>query len=352
MSRPSRPARSGGVRGFTLVELLVVIAIIATLIGLLLPALQAARESARRVLCASNLRQIGLALNVTADARKYFPASRYDGTTPNDGNPSNTRHSWRAFALPFLEEKNIGDVYDFTKDWYDGHTTNPVALNTNYGCSMTRVSVFICPSSPGRTGLTQIPGRGRRAAINDSARFPAFSDYEVIDRVKGDRALPAAVNPYSPDRDAVGNKGVLQENRRTRLKEIVDGMSKTMLVVECGARPMHHRLGRPVMNPTSSGPAQTTEGFGWADHESPFAFDGSHADGTTANANQPGTIAFNATNENEAYAFHGSGMNVVMCDTSGKFLAGDIDIAVFCALITRAGPQNGKKVEVPVPHGL
>jgi hypothetical protein len=76
-------------------------------------------------------------------------------TKPNDGNPSNTRHSWRASALPFLEKK-IGDVYDFTKDWYDGHTMNPVAPNSNYGCSMTRVSVFTCPSSPGRTGLTEL----------------------------------------------------------------------------------------------------------------------------------------------------------------------------------------------------
>lgn len=352
MSRSSRTARSGGARGFTLVELLVVIAIIATLIGLLLPAVQSARESARRISCASNVRQIGLAMHVMVDAKKVLPASRYDGTEPNDGNPSNTRHSWRALVLPFLEEKTVGDAYDFTKDWYDGHRSNPVPMSSNYGCAMTNVKVFLCPSSPGRTGLSQIPGRGRRVAINDPAQFPAFSDYEVVDKVKGDRVLPAAVNPYSPDPLAPANVGALRENRRTRLREILDGTSKTLLVVECGARPMHYALGKSVTNSTSGGVAQTTEGFGWADHESPFALDGTHADGTTASKDRPGTIAFNGTNDNEPYSFHKGGMNVVMCDSSTRFLADSIDIAVFCALITRAGPQNGKKVEVPVPHGL
>ena len=341
------PVASRRSSAFTLVELLVVIAIIATLVGLLLPAVQSARESSRRAVCSSNVRQMGLAANLVMDAKRYFPASRYDGETPHEGNPTLTRHSWRALVMPFLEEKSVGANYKFDKDWYDGHNTAAVDPKSNYGCAMTQVAVFTCPSSPSRTGITQIPARGRRATISDKTKFPAFSDYEVVDRVKGDRVLPAAINPYSPDKDAEQNQGALRRNFPTRQRQLLDGMSKTLLVVECGARPLVHVQRKPVMAANGQ-PALSDEGWGWADHESPFALDGCYANGTTTGTGNR-TIAFNGTNDNEPYAFHDGGMNVVMCDTSVKYLAESIDIRVFCALITRNGPKNGTKTE-PLVH--
>src|SRR5262245_29962927 len=93
--------------GFTLVELLVVIAIIGVLVALLLPAVQSAREAARRMQCQNHLKQIGLAVHSFEDVYKTLPHSRYDD-----------RYTWAVEILPFIEQKTLYDQWDLTKRYY------------------------------------------------------------------------------------------------------------------------------------------------------------------------------------------------------------------------------------------
>src|SRR5262245_34072366 len=110
-------------RGFTLIELLVVIAIIAFLIGLLSPAVQKIRESANRLKCQTNMKQLGLALHNFHDTYQAFPASGWTQAGP--GNPAGKYVGWRPLILPFIEQENLQRLYDFNLNWWEG--TNAVA---------------------------------------------------------------------------------------------------------------------------------------------------------------------------------------------------------------------------------
>lgn len=116
--------------GFTLVELLVVIAIIGILVALLLPAVQAARESGRRMQCSNNMKQMGLALQNYHDTFKAFPPGRW-GSFPGQA------YSYQSLILRFMEQKTIYDAIDFTVPW--GHANNTVPRSTH-------ISTFLCPS--------------------------------------------------------------------------------------------------------------------------------------------------------------------------------------------------------------
>ena len=117
-------------RGFTLVELLVVIAIIGVLVALLLPAVQSARESARRASCANNLHQIGVALQSFHSDRKKLPPSRYFNGYP----------TWFAIILPYVEEQNLGHLWRLDEPFY---------ANVNKTARETSVPIFGCPSRGG-----------------------------------------------------------------------------------------------------------------------------------------------------------------------------------------------------------
>ena len=351
-----RPSRS--TRAFTLVELLVVIAIIATLIGLLLPAVQGARESARRTQCMSNMRQIGLAFQICHDTRKYFPAAMFSASaaamTPKPkGNPAGKEHSWRILVMPFLEEKKAAETYDWNKDWFDqtSNTTPPkpatpelgIRPDCNLAVATAQVSVYRCPSAPARGSITQIPASSdtdsARRAITALRSPLGFTDYECMTGVKTG-VLPTP-DPY---RTEAAGAGFLTKDSITRMREVVDGMSKTMLVVECAARPLTFRMGSQRMVPATGAPWIFDQGVGWADSLGPFKLDSIDASKVTATNMKgaaPGTgVPMNATNEGECYSFHSGGMVAVFGDTSTRVVAENVDLRAFCAMITRAGGEN------------
>lgn len=139
-------------KGFTLIELLVVIAIIAILVALLLPAVQQAREAARRTQCKNNLKQLGLAMHNYLDVHSVFP---YASTYTDNGTPSATvlraeRHGWFEFILPFLDQAPLFQQIDFNEP-ISGTVNRPLIENKRF------VAVS-CPSNPFADTLTRVDG--------------------------------------------------------------------------------------------------------------------------------------------------------------------------------------------------
>jgi prepilin-type N-terminal cleavage/methylation domain len=140
--------------GFTLIELLVVIAIIAVLIALLLPAVQQAREAARRSQCKNNLKQIGLALHNYVDTHKVFPAGSFSITKVN---------AW-PMLLPFVDQANLWNQWTFNMA-DGGNDAAPAAANNylNEAAKKTIIPVFLCPSSSRVSNISTDGGHGSRS---------------------------------------------------------------------------------------------------------------------------------------------------------------------------------------------
>lgn len=138
-----RPLRS--CRGFTLIELLVVIAIIAVLIALLLPAVQQAREAARRSQCRNNLKQIGLALHNYHDSFNRFPMGYIDVSTTNNGTVMDGGWSWASMILPYLDQGPLYNQFNFNYLPHGEGSSFPQVVNNSRLCA-TPQSVFSCPT--------------------------------------------------------------------------------------------------------------------------------------------------------------------------------------------------------------
>lgn len=137
--------------GFTMIELLVVIAIIAVLIALLLPAVQSAREAARRCQCINNLMEVGIAIHNYQVSFDVFPPGTVDSKGPVVAGPPGYQYSWMVQILPYMEQKNLYRNFDFQVGVYS---------NGNDTARAMMVNSYLCPSDPNRGGGTVGGGRG------------------------------------------------------------------------------------------------------------------------------------------------------------------------------------------------
>ncbi len=219
MMELSKPKSDGKAGGFTLVELLVVIAIIGILVALLLPAVQAARESARRSMCLNNLKQLGLATHMYHDTTKELPPSRmWDGG-----------FTWAGVVLPYIEEATIRDNADFTKSF--GSQPDLVKL--------TPISTFLCPSRTHDQPTNYL----RTEVIPDivTSTGGAVKGGGTVRGVRGDYAcISSTFRSGSGGFDHVFDGAIVlpkldagsRFTSRTTLAKITDGTSNTFLIGE------------------------------------------------------------------------------------------------------------------------
>lgn len=301
--------------GFTVVELLVSTAVIGVLMSLLVPAVQQAREAARRTNCQNNLRQMSLALHNFHDVHGVFPASGWTSRGP--GNSSGAAIGWRALLLPYLEQASLANSYSCDLNWWA-----PV----NLAAGANRLTVYQCPAVPEQPVIRSAVAKPPRPVMT-FARPLAGSDYEAL---MGVRALIAPVLYTSSEL----TRGVMFRNSRVRFADITDGTSQTIVIAECAARPSVYRgrMHRPDL--------ANDQGFGWIDSEGGFSLDGSNQDGSLQGLGALITPrAVNATNENEPYSFHTGGAFFVFADGHVQFLSESIDLVLMASLVTRAAGE-------------
>jgi len=296
--------------GFTLIELLVVIAIISVLIALLLPAVQQAREAARRIQCANNLKQIGLALHNYENQWRMFPTA----TRPLPAQPGRKQAATLVRVLPFLDQTQVYSQYDFGVNWFDA--PNPPVIKI-------ALTMYLCPSTP---NSNRVDTKTINVGGLTFAGPRACADYAPLEGVGSLLTGTGLV-----DKESENSPGALQVNfTQCRMADVLDGTSSTLLIGEDAGRPVWYIRGR--IDPMNT----VLPGAGWADDEQDFFLHGAKGD---ALATPPGPCAINCHNDGELYSFHTGVANTLFADGHVRFLAANTDIRVVARLITPRGQE-------------
>ncbi len=331
---PQRPKR----RGFTLIELLVVIAIIAILVALLLPAVQQAREAARRTQCKNHLKQLGLALHNYIDANRYLPPGAAVNLSVTS---TGSNGSWGVHGriLPYLEQGSLYNGVDLTTAW-DFQTA----------ISGVKIPVFACPSDP-KSDVARDPGGGKVTLYPTSYGFN-YGTWFVFDPTTGR-----------------GGDGLFYPNARLSFRDAVDGSTNTMLAAEVKAWTPYQRNGGPSQTTVpdsiaeaeaivaSGGQFKNTGHTEWPDgrvHHTGvttalppnskvrFSTGGVDYEETDYNSWQEG---LNGSAGSPSYAmitsrsYHVGMVNVLLFDGSVRSLSENLDRATWRALGTRNGGE-------------
>ncbi|WP_437201282.1 DUF1559 family PulG-like putative transporter [Planctomicrobium sp. SH664] len=198
-------------RGFTLIELLVVIAIIAVLIALLLPAVQQAREAARRSQCKNNLKQIALALHNYHETHLVFPPGCVGNSVWSGTPPHPNRVAWTAFTFPYLDQATL-----FNLNMTDMSALPMSKTALDYSGAKTNLAVFKCPTDPNSTKQTY---------ASTSGVLPAtLSNYSGCQGTTGTQ--------LGTDQTATKLDGIFYAMSKTSMRDITDGSSNVMLLSE------------------------------------------------------------------------------------------------------------------------
>ncbi|QDT55779.1 Type II secretion system protein G precursor [Caulifigura coniformis] len=314
-------------RGFTLIELLVVIAVIAVLVALLLPAVQQAREAARKTQCRNNLKQMGLAMHNYESAMRMFPKggpaislpdSAVANPTPANLNAWATMSryaSWGTVLLPYLDQGPLYNQWDMNL-WYSQGSNVPLA--------QTRLAVFICPTNPKSQDL-----KANGDTPLSTTRLYGRNDYAGNWGERNLRCHPArCANSHSDQNDSAGRGPMrLLSESAVGVRDITDGLSNTVMLGEApnaifGQWAGHKNLmdqSAPLNGIISStSPWDSCRPFGLVTPEGGLGCDPGHQD---------------------FHSFHTGGAFFLFCDGSVRWLNQNIDLKTFAGVLSRKGGE-------------
>ena len=315
-------------RAFTLVELLVVIAIIGLLLALLLPAVQSAREAARRTQCTNRFKQVALAtLNFASAHQDSLPAA----TNPMSKSFSKYVFawedcvSWRYTILPFLEEQAMHDTFSDPKDWrFVPYDEEKLPLNPAI------VSAYLCPATPAGPRIDNVGIGWQDASTSPFDGFSARDNVEIRLVVGWHNLRGMGAWYQSGHWLEGGNEGrwlyTISLMKRARLKFITDGLSKTMLIGEMAGAPTpipHVDFARDRFKHDALADRYGLAWSSWINGEWTLFHH-----------------SINDSNFRNLYSFHTGGVNASMCDGSVRFIEENVDMRVLHRMFTRGGHED------------